>query len=239
MNSQTVKRGCGTRVEGGIYSESGTSDDGYPLEHFLYCPPIVIDPKGMGLTPRGVKLMHDKDGLYHIFDWVGSKFYPNVADFLEEVRRFGMSRRLSSSLDFSKLTKESRHVLIHTTGWINDPEEYQENRIGGKHLGKEWKHCPKGIHNAKYTGMCAGLYWEDVLEVETSEGNERIGRRKMPSFQYTAARKPLNAQTDYSVAIFASFPITRLAVVKSRDGSHTDSMDKASKAGLSVDIVEE
>jgi hypothetical protein len=95
-------RGCGTRVKGGIYAECKLSPFGMPIEHFLIDPPNPI-PDDLGLTPVGVKLF-ERDGVFHILDWVGSAHYKNVADFIEETRNFGASRRLSKSTDFSKLT---------------------------------------------------------------------------------------------------------------------------------------
>lgn len=38
-----------------------------------------------------------KELVYHVFDIVGSENYPNVADFIEEARRLGVSRRLELS----------------------------------------------------------------------------------------------------------------------------------------------
>lgn len=235
-----VTRGCGRRVEGGIYSEVGTSKDGKPVEHFLLCPPILINAKEYGLSPRGVQLIKDPArNVWHIWDWVGSTYYPNVTDFIEEVRLFGMSRRLSKKIDFSKLSESSRHVLLHTTAHINDPEQYHAERIGGHNMGMDWDNCPKGIHRSDYDGMCAGLWWEDVLDVHESEGFPRMGRREMPSFQYTACKPPFIPVSDHSLAIFASFPISRLVVVGAPDGSHQESLDLAKGSSLPVEIVGE
>jgi hypothetical protein len=55
------------------------------------------------------------DGL-PIFDLlilVGAEFYKYCPDYLEEVRRFGASRRLNPNLDLSLLSKSSRMILAH------------------------------------------------------------------------------------------------------------------------------
>ena len=73
----------------------------------------------LGLSPIGVQLV-ERDGVWHILDWIGSEHYPNVADFLEEVRRFGLSRRLAKTVDFSKLTERSKILVgfVHGTPFM-------------------------------------------------------------------------------------------------------------------------
>lgn len=233
-----IQRGCGNRRQGGVYAECGRSPFGYEVEHFLLCPPVLVDVKEIGLSPLGVQLNPvtvDGKEVWHVWDWVGSKFYPNVADFIEEVRLYGMSRRLSRELDFSKLTPESRIFLLHANAHIENAQAFQRARIGGKALGLDWDACPKGIHKAGETGMCAGLWWEDVQGMKVTVG--RVGKREMPAFQYQAAAPVTHA--DHTVAVFASFPISHLVVVASEDGSHVKSYNNASASSLPVYIVEE
>jgi hypothetical protein len=126
-----VSRGCGDREPGGVYVESGLSSRGRPLEEFLVDPPLPV-PEGLDLVnkpqiwqrmlPSG-EPAQDVDGL-PIFDlliWVGAEFYPYCADYLEEVRRFGASRRLNPNIDLSLLSKSSRMILAHplviNTAW--------------------------------------------------------------------------------------------------------------------------
>jgi len=96
-----VLRGCGTRCRGGLYAECGMGPNGSPVENFLMDPPVLLDFARIGVIPRGTHLV-ERNGATHLFDWIGAESYPNVADFIEEVRRFGLSRRLSPKLDFSK-----------------------------------------------------------------------------------------------------------------------------------------
>lgn len=46
--------------------------------HFLCDPPVLVDD--WHLSPVGVQLI-ERNGITHIIDWVGSMYYPNVADF--------------------------------------------------------------------------------------------------------------------------------------------------------------
>jgi integrase len=59
---------------------------GVPLEDFLLDPPAPLTleaQRRLGITPIGVKLLADPNDprTYHVVDWVGTKHYPNVADF--------------------------------------------------------------------------------------------------------------------------------------------------------------
>jgi hypothetical protein len=190
----------------------------------------------MGLSPVGVKFI-EIEGVWHVFDWVGSQYYPNVADFLEEVGRFGLSRRISKDSNFGKLTSKSRILLLHSNAWIDDPKPYQKSRVGGHALGLDWEWCPKEIHDKGGDQMCAGLHWENVTGMERV--GKRVGTRIMPAFQYPAG-KPIVDDTKYSLAIFASFPIARLAVVQADDGSHEKTAANIAQAtSLEVAVVEE
>src|SRR5579859_2113521 len=119
-----VDRGCGRRQAGGCYLEVGVGPGGLPVEAFLIDPVLgvgvdlqraigIAGPRGtmslgVHLVPRG-----DTPGVFDVWDVVGEGYYPNVADFLEEARRYGVSRRVSRTLDFSKISPYSRLVILH------------------------------------------------------------------------------------------------------------------------------
>lgn len=61
----------------------------------------------------------------HIFDIVGQDNYPNVADFIEETRRRGVSRRLELSPEgYARLTPRSRLIMLHKRACIFNPQDY-------------------------------------------------------------------------------------------------------------------
>jgi hypothetical protein len=119
------ERGCGERTEGGTYACVPTGVNGQPIEHFILCQPLRIDADEYGLTALGTKLVDvpetcpDCGGTgvdifdpaqdclgckgetmiltTHVFDIIGRAHYPNIADFIEEGRRLGISRRLELS----------------------------------------------------------------------------------------------------------------------------------------------
>lgn len=155
-----IVRGCGVRIQGAIYSTCGMSENGQPVEAFLIDPPRPV-PAEMGLTPRGV-LLKERAGIWHIFDWVGEVHYPNVSDFVEEARRFGLSRRLPDNLDFSKITPESRHILVHPRAWVGNVADYLRWNCP-KRLEThtpEFMNSPAFDHGPYY--CCAGVWWRDA-----------------------------------------------------------------------------
>lgn len=237
-----VIRGCGTRKEGGIYGECGLSPYGLPLEAFLIDPPIVVDRENLGLHPIGVTLLEDPtSGVTHVVDWVGEESYSHVADFLEEARRFGVSRRLPRTLDSSRLTSGSRLVLLHRRAIIGNPAPYFAARDGLR-----WEQgCPaqRPDHRdpAQPPGMCAGLWWEDLtaggpVPQEGTGSDPRLVTRTMPSFTYQVRLRPAGVEPDYHLAMFASFPLSRIVVIRDPEGgTHEAAMDVAARAQLPVE----
>ena len=237
-----AERGCGERKSGGIYAEMGCGPDGLPLEHFIVDPPIVIDPAALGLSPIGVQLV-ERDGVWHILDWIGSEHYPNVADFLEEVRRFGLSRRIAKTVDFSKLTERSKILVVHARAHVENFRTYADHW-----LGVRYNRCPKELsaHNLPDApDSCAGVWWEDVEGGSTfpfpgrgGAGGEgkRFILRPMPAFNYVAASRPDGVTPRYLPAVLASFPITRLVVIRGEHDEHEPGQQAASRSTLPVEL---
>jgi hypothetical protein len=149
-----MKRQCGYRKKGGIYLTVLTSEDGAPIEYLLIDPPQPVDLDALGIVPRGVHLI-EKEGVWHVFDVVGQDNYPNVCDVLEEGRVLGFSRRCELP-DYSRLTRESRLVLIHQRAFIRNYREYLERFT--EQEADDFK-CPQRRHRVKnLEEMCAGLW---------------------------------------------------------------------------------
>jgi hypothetical protein len=121
--AEPVPRGCGDREPGGTYAESGLSPWGRPLEEFLIDPPLPL-PDGLDLInkptlwqrmlPSGEPARDAwEQHIYDLLIWVGREFYPYCPDFIEEVRRYGASRKLNPNLDLSLLSQASRMILAH------------------------------------------------------------------------------------------------------------------------------
>lgn len=246
-----VARGCGKRQQGGIYMECGMSPYGMPVEHFLLDPPVPTDA-ALNLATQGIDWV-ERDGTWHVIDWVGQSHYPNVADFVEEVRRFGLSRRIPKNEDFSRLTTASRIILVHARA-ILVPATFKRYRPSDdapftcpkRVLFKEGQKVPPFIkeHESGAPHLCAGVWWEDVKggDPDKSVGGEVDSRfiiRTMPSFRYGARTAPLDVTPEYTAGMFASFPISNLAVVRAADGSHVEAAAKASRANIPIEEVQE
>ncbi len=121
--ADAVPRGCGEREPGGVYAECGLSRRGRPLEEFLIDPPLPI-PEGLDLVNKpqlwqrrlasGEPVL-DGESLpsYDLLIWVGAEHYEYCPDYIEEVKRYGASRRLNPNLDLSLLSASSRMILAH------------------------------------------------------------------------------------------------------------------------------
>jgi hypothetical protein len=130
--------------------------------------------KGLGLVP-----------VTHVFDIIGGENYPNVADWLEETRRLGVSRRLElgSTEEYARLSPRSRLFLLHRRAVIDNPADYYA-AMSQTELGRLARaDCPK-YHPQHTVGVmretegaepfylypdspapgCAALYWHDLQE---------------------------------------------------------------------------
>lgn len=245
--AQGIERGCGFRVAGGAYLETKLSKHGRPIGGFLTDPPVAIDPETIGLTARGIQLIQRAGtDIWDVWDIVGEAEYPNAADFISELGRFGISRRIAKTADFSKLTADSRLILLHRRASVLNPDAYFVED------GSQRVFCPTNNpghqdHNARIakldTGHCLGLVYLD-LDPKTCEVvldpavPYRAVERTMPGFTYRAFRRPDNVTPIYQTAIFGVFPIGQISVIRDvESGTHKEVVDAANKAGLPV-IVE-
>lgn len=242
-----VVRGCGTRQMGGVYLEVPTGPNGRPLEDFIIDAPFKLSPailEAMGITAVGVKL-HERAGITHVIDWVGASHYPNVADWLEETRRFGISSRVPKNIDWSKLEAGSRLLMVHPKAWIENAADYFKARTQAPWL------CPKSKpeHGTPPgdAAMCASLWWEDIAGGATkadiaTEGayNPRRVVREMPSFAYAAESAPEGVTGRYCPALFFSIPIARVVIVRDpQGGSHLTAAESVQNTKLPWEYVNE
>lgn len=252
-----IERGCGRRQKGGVYLSTPVSDRGVPLESFLLCPPRPVDRAALRLEPIGVQLV-EIGGVTHVFDIVGRTHYPNVADMIAELKRYGASRRIAGSTDFRRLTAESRLVLLHERAIIanadrllavlrDEERERRPDATGWTPLrlcpAKRVDHMAIPIDDPQPNLMCQALYWEDI------EGGEavldpavpwRTVDRQVGSTSYRARRRPDDLDLAYELGIFAILPIHHIAVIRDPEGGrHHAAFDKANQGGLDVIVEDE
>ncbi|MDO9130970.1 MAG: hypothetical protein Q7U34_14000 [Anaerolineales bacterium] len=219
----STERACGRRIKGAIYAETRLGDHGIPLEFYIVDPPRPVDLATLGLTAVGVKLV-EVDGVWHIFDVVGQEYYPYPADYVEETRYKGASRRLGAKLEFAKLGPESRLLLVHQKAIIANYDQYPQPPV---------VLCPKGLvehQSAPLPSMCAGLWWHDL-------GSN--GVRHLPGgVDYCGFLRPQGVTPVYEHGVFFSLPITNLVVINGGEDTE-ENYQATGKSGLPVYLEEE
>lgn len=231
MNGQAQggRRLCGQgRILGGWYLECAVSTAGtHPLDHFLVDFPTLV-PTNLQINPLGVTLWTDPQRVTHVVDVVGEQHYPFVPDFWEEARRMGFSRKVSPTLQVSRLSPASRFLFIHAKALIANPEELAPY-LDSPHV------CPTGKRHASDTS-CTGLHWQ--VTPGTGDGLTR----HLAEGEYTL-RGQLRAGAPaprYARAIFASVPITGISHVVGQaglQGAHQGQFAAAQQSGLPVYAV--
>lgn len=236
--AEPIVRGCGVRVKGGLYLEAELGPDGIPPQQYLVCPPEPINPLDLGVTPIGVQIV-DFGGVSHVLDWVGSQHYPNVADYLAELRNHGASRRISKSVDFSRLTPESRLLLIHSRAVIKNAAELWQT-LGGVSTWVCPVHGPGGCSEGGQT--CHALYRE-VVEggaADQDDGGARSVIKKIGDTTYHANSTPEGFTPEWGAGIFARLPITRIAAIRDEEsGAHDEAAAAARESSLPVTVEEQ
>ena len=249
FKSVAVERGCGTRARGGCYLESGLGVGGLPIEHFLIDEPMLLDVARLGIAPIGVKLIKRFDAalgreVTHVFDWVGSENYPCVADYVEETRRFGASRRVPRTIDFSQLTADSRLILIHSRAWVANFDEYAAawQYADAPTSDRPFPRCPKQLARhelAEAPANCVGVYWQDLDSgVPTSPGSRAV-TRTLPSFSYSGFTRPVGVTGNYRPAAFMALAITRIVAIRDRDETDSANLKAIGRSSLPGELENE
>jgi hypothetical protein len=258
-------RGCGEREPGGVYIECGLSPYGRPLEDFLVDPPLS-PPEGKGKeelankpqlwvrtartdpgdpsTEYVVMNPGTEQPIVDLLLWIGAEFYPYVSDYIEEVRRFGASRKLNPNLDFSQLTRWSRMILIHpyalNTLWEQQqrphtcaksvpghalPERDDER---GEHGWQDEgevleavieEETPLDTHTGPCLSKCYELVPAEAAQIAPPPGEAApFCLREIGSTIYSY--HPTGESADgLSPGIFAALPITGYALIQMSDGA--------------------
>jgi hypothetical protein len=231
-------RMCGaTRVAGGIYWEtysgwgvlspaqhtSATMREAMRQRRAMVSldPPVRIDPEALGLQAVGVKMI-ERNGVYHLLDWVGTSHYPNVADFVEEAANIGISRRMPNNLRFDLLTPESRLLLVHEKAWLDGRSVIWEYVNPSCPSGVR-THGPLRTEEAGIIPMCVRYWWNDLDQntgTPVNEGGREVIRVLPCGASYTGWRRGAGLGVGdlplRKPAIFASVKLERLALVRDR-----------------------
>ncbi len=238
-------RGCGFRDENAVYMCCGVGNDGYPIEHF------ILDParrwpgefqRGYLILPRvlGIATLQEVNDLV-IF--VGKEYYKATWDFVEEVRRYGASRKVPRNLPFEKLTPgQSRMVFVHSraiplTHYCCDrsvPLDWCSYSADRETWMTVWDQAGWHPDNHPCTfalqDLALYLHKEAAALVE-----DKVFTIQMPSFTYDV-RRMLNWDTPvrWDVGVFMWLPLTH---IEAKNRLDDDVKKKVVTAGYDVEIL--
>lgn len=242
--SPVIERMCGYRKSGAIYGVTRLSSDpgALPLERFLLDPVRPVqDLANLGMSPQGMTLQPDPDriGVYNLLDYVGLE-YPNMWDYLEEGRRHGFSFLIPKTLDFSKITRASRRLLVHGRAVLTNALDFTDARLGP---------CPTGSHVCANQGgqLCVGLPLEAISGGESvlDTGMDSLAHprrvirhlpnRHNPTTTYWGWSQPDDIQPKWMAGLFAWLPITGIEVIEDKESStHEKALALLRKAGIDL-----
>lgn len=191
-----MTRGCGRRKPGGVYICTKLSPHGVPLEEFIIDPPEPYEGEKFR-----VPIIFEKNGFSHLLFWVGKEFYPHPSDFIEEVRRFGASKRVPVEFPIQKLSTGSLMFCVHSRAIIGNHQVLPPPPL-----------CPKRLesHLANKT-YCLGHSYQ-VAPANCD------GRRKIGDTVYDVKPITPEAPLMFLPGIFLRLPITDIDHVVHKNG---------------------
>lgn len=256
MPSTTIQaengRGCGTRSEGGTYLCLGIGPGGTLTVEDLILDPIKIWPGGW---QRGFKILPNKMGFNDVGIFVGEEFYPSLFDFVEEARRFGISRKVPPTFPFSQLTPgKSRMVFLHKKAYpkfsyidVELTEHVHIPQYGCKMLWEPeiWKRAFPGWHpriekegtfctfsHKHFAGLIHNVVYDEIGQFEI----------KMPSFSYSGFM-PVVRNDDQGNRIklewrIGAFMVAPLSHVEMPKKLNKGAANRANKSGYEVIVTD-
>jgi hypothetical protein len=247
-------RGCGYRQPGGVYLRTILSSRGSPLENFLFDPPIPA-PEEMMIPTRGVSIIErpGDPGIYDVYDKIGVASYPNVADFYQELRKLGLSRRIKRDSRLELLDARSRIFLIHPRAIITNCGDYYAalSIEQGEYTNAHTWRCLKNIDDhdenveseeKEHPEMCVSLWWDDIVKGEDSLDPDMPPRtvdRNIGNIWYGGRKRPAKVKPEYQEGIFMWLPLHRLDVIyDAEQDEHEKSLEQARRSGLPVKLEE-
>lgn len=197
-------RACGEgRTVDSIYMECGEMLGGSPIEQFVCDPTKPFNVEQFGICATGTHTFTDHQGVTHILDWVGEQYYEYPADFIEEARQMGISRKINEH-QVKRLTRASKLYLLHPKGHVNNHQEVGRDSL---------VICPNGQHHPG--DPCAGLH------LVIPEKGAVKGHRPLVNGTYEVTpRRNGSVQAQYTHGVFMIVPITNLTLIARHDGTY-------------------
>lgn len=242
-------RGCGKRSTESPYICCGLAVNGAPIEDFIIDPAIPWPgefQRGVKILPRNSK---DFNSVNDLVIFVGRGFYPSPWDFVEEVKRFGVSRKVPKNLPFEQLTPgESRMIFVHSK--VIPTFDYEANRdrpyygcrhffTDGNYDKEKWEKSVSGWHSPEKpcTHALRDLAFFSHGDISPTD-SKCTYLVNMPSFTYEAkypTRPYSKYDTTWNVGIFMALPITHIEYCQKAD---VKSRENATTAGFETVVLE-
>ncbi len=251
MTNTTIQapngRGCGTRDAGGVYLSLGISSGGTITVEDLILDPVKIWPAPW---QRGFKILPNRRGWNDVAIFVGKEDYPSLWSFVEETRRFGISRKVPPTFPFEQLTPgKSNMVFIHAHGHPrfdyhidSSADDIQFPLKGCKFFPNEeklWKLTDNGYHPTQTKCTFAHQHLAGRLH---NCSYDEYGKFtvEMPSFTYDGywpLIKPERGADDmtWDVAAFMVAPLSHIEMPKK---VNKGAANRANKAGYEVIVTD-
>jgi len=224
--------GCGTRKLGKAYvytpglavtGEETLEELFRALGEYIYDPPIPVDVDEMKISTQGLSIYQAGDGTYHALDWIGqSQGYENPADILIEFMFKDGSTLVPITRDLERFTPgESKRILVHGNGYIENPEILHQNRIEVPgvpicFLNKEEFPEHVDMHINDESLYCASFHWQCVLGTEKSK--DRLSVRTVGDQGYACARPPKDFKPVFVPAMIAGYTMAEIHLVVGNQG---------------------
>lgn len=181
-------------MQGGVYLECGKAPyGGVPLEFY-----IMDSPHPLSVDCKTGAQLWERDGVYHVVDYIGQTHYPFASDFIEEAKAYGISRRIPATFPLELLTAESRLVLVHARGRIKNAEAYA-GHLKANHIAHRGT-CAL-LAKSQLKGAKANPLGPDVAAIA---GNEAHMRRPdvACNFHWYVTADPTACLVTYSPPMF-------------------------------------
>jgi hypothetical protein len=171
--------------------------------------------------------------------WVGKENYPYVPDFVEEARRFGISKRIPRDFPIERLQPGSKLILIHARGRLTGAVHAKIYAKLYAALGPLGWYCPKNLHAqdghrpdpadpAQEMVQCLGTLWP-LVSLRPGPEDEIKTTRHIGDTTYAVPYVGgIMTEEDlaYEPAIFMWAPITNIAYITGGSDTVPEDIEK-------------
>lgn len=215
----------------------------------------------MLIPNRGVLILErqDNSGTFDVFDRIGVEHYPNVADFFEEFKHMGLSRRIKRDSRFERLTAQSRIYLIHPRAIITNAYDYYR-ALANEYIDYSGAHpwyCRCNIQGherfVQQVGdnyitpdgwpCCVSLWYDDIQGgalLNDPDQPPRLTEREIGDTTYYGYKRPAGVTPQYAEGIFLGLPIHRFDVIADPvNGEHEKALEHTKNSTLPTKVVRE